>query len=75
MFTFADMTSLASNSKLCNFITSLKLIQTPQNFVQVSFSIKLKKYVTKTDLKFWPQVPFKITEEHFELKKNSSMSF
>ena len=35
------MTSLASNSKFCNFITSLKLIKTTQNFVKGSFFVKL----------------------------------
>ena len=37
----AGMTSLAANSKFCNFITSLKLIQTTQNFVKGSFFVKL----------------------------------
>ena len=41
------MMSLASNSKLCNFITSLKLIKTPQKFVQGSFSVKLIKICHK----------------------------
>ena len=46
-FTFLGMISLASNSKLCKFITSLKLIKPPQNFVQGSFFIKLVKICFK----------------------------
>ena len=34
------MTSLVSNSKLCKFITLLKLIKTPKSFVETFFSIK-----------------------------------
>ena len=45
---FAGMTSVTSNSKFCSFITSLKLIKTPQNFVQGSFSIKLIKTCHKS---------------------------
>ena len=44
---FAGITSLPSNSKLCKFITSLKLIKTPQNFVQGFFSIELIKIFLK----------------------------
>ena len=41
LYTFVGMTSLMSNTKLCNFITLLKQIKISQNFSQVSFSIKL----------------------------------
>ena len=45
--TFAGMTSLTLNSKLCNFITLWNLTKTLQNFVQSSFSIKLRKICHK----------------------------
>ena len=38
IFPVCSMKSLTLNSKLCNFITSWKLIKTPHNFVQGSFS-------------------------------------
>ena len=44
---FAGMTSLTSNLKLHNFITSEKLIKTPQNIVQGSFPVKLTKVYHK----------------------------
>ena len=49
-----EMASLTSNSKLCNFI---KNDQTPKNFVEASFSVKLTKIWEKR-VKFWPHVPF-----------------
>ena len=45
--TFAGMTSLTLNSKLCDFIILLNLTNTLQNFVQDSFSIKLTKICHK----------------------------
>ena len=39
--TCAGLSSLSPNSKLCKSKTSLKLIKTPQNFVQESLSKKL----------------------------------
>ena len=72
--TFAGMTSLASNSKLCNFVTSLKLVKTPQNFVQGSFSIKLMK-ICHEKVKFWSQVPFKINRKSTTAISLTSLSF
>ena len=45
--TFAGITSLTLNSKLCNFITLLNLTKMLQNFVQDSFFIKLTKICHK----------------------------
>ena len=42
--TFAGMTSLTSKWKLCNFVTLRKLINTPGNFVQGSYSEILVKF-------------------------------
>ena len=56
---FTVVTSLAPNSKLCNFITSWELIKTPQNFLQDSFSIKSLKLCYKNGVSFWPQGPSK----------------
>ena len=41
--TFAGMTSLSLNWIICNFMILWNLTKMPQNFVQSSFSIKLKK--------------------------------
>ena len=58
--TFGGMTSLTPNSKLWKFLTSWKLIKTPYNFVQGSWSIKLTKVYHKNRSEaFWPQVLFK----------------
>ena len=50
------MTSCKSISKLCNFVSSWKLIRTPKIFVQGAFSINLKILII--EVKFWPQVLF-----------------
>ena len=57
---FAGMTPLTPNSKLCNYLASWSLTKTSQNFVQGSLSIKLTKI--KTEVKFWPKVPFNVDE-------------
>ena len=46
--------------KLCNFITSLKLIKTPKTFVQSSFFIKLIKMCHKNSCSFGLRSPLKI---------------
>ena len=57
---FAGITSVASSSKVCNFITSWKMIKTPQYFVESPSPIKLTKNMQKTEVKSWPQFPFNI---------------
>ena len=42
-----SMTALTSNSKLCRFMTPQKVIKTPENFAQGSFSVKLTKICHK----------------------------
>ena len=54
------MTSHTLNAKICDFITSRNLIESPQNFVQRPFSIQLTKSDIKTGIKLWSQFPVKI---------------
>ena len=58
--TFAGMISATPDSKLCNLMTSWKLIKTPQNFSQGFSPQNRKKYTIKTEAKLWHHVPFKI---------------
>ena len=72
------MTLLTSDLKLCNFITSWKLIKAPQNFVQGFSSIKLLKLCIITRISFWPQVPFnfcKLWKSYNTLLKHSFTAF
>ena len=55
--TFAGMTSLTLNSKLCNYTVSWNLTKTPQNFVKGSLSIKLTKKCHKNKGNFRPLSP------------------
>ena len=71
---FAVLTSLASNFKLNNFITSWKLIKTPQNFVQGSFSVNVTKYGIKTWVKFWPPVWHPLMRYKLEAKKKPDIT-
>lgn len=79
--TFLGMTSLASDSNLCNFITSWELIKT----LQISPQGHKNFYAIKTKVNFWSQVPFKNLEiqlaesslDHIQIKicKPSFMFF
>ena len=51
--TFAGMTSLTSKWKLCNFVTLRKLIKTPGNFVQNSYSKILVKFFPHVFSQWW----------------------
>ena len=54
---FVGMTSLMLNLKFSNFVTLLKLIKTPQNFVPVSFYTKLTKICHKNMDEFFVSGP------------------
>ena len=51
--TFAGMTSLTSKWKLCNFVTLRKLIKTPGNFLQDSYSKILVKFFPHVFSQWW----------------------
>ena len=68
--TFMGMTSFMPNSKLCNFISSRKMIKTPHIFVKGFFPYEInnknekkkKKKKKKTGVEFWPQFLIKTTK-------------
>ena len=62
--TFECMTSLELNSKLYKFLTSTNLIKTPQNFVQDSFSMQLRKICHKNRVEFFASGPLQVCYTH-----------
>ena len=60
--TIVAMTLLTSNSKLCKFIISWRMIEVPQTLNKIFFPTKLKKTMQKR-VKYWSLCPVKATWE------------